>query len=1332
MTTNLPNIPTTPVLADPALKSWMNAVREIIEVFRGQRGNELDRVLTLGDISGQYRDLLGLYRSQNDIDFDYYISNQPSFSNPNGTIGTPTAVTNFEVVGGFSNIFLSWDLPAYVGHSHCKIYRSETNDYSTRLFIATAAGVIFADAVDVNKLATIEDPSIIYYYWITAVNILGVEGPVNKSAGTPGEAAVDPAYMLELISGQIKATDLYTDLRSRIDLIDTSGTGILDRIATIESEMDSLAEFTDKTYELNDIVIYESKIYICTQAITETPAPLPTDTDYWEKVGESSSLAGDVSANATAIGFLDTRVETNEGLVGAHAQALTTINTRLDDETTGITATASAISQMTTDISDNTGDISDNANILSGVAVTVNNESTGVNATAAALSELEAEITGGGGLIEASVTDAVEISKEYTEGWSAQGATSDLTLKTTGDVVAIGNTITKPTGGYSWGAGQAYSVESYVGSCRLSFRPTQTNKAYMIGLNNDNPPDDALTEVHYGSINYAWYPSSSGIANIYESQSSKGSYGTYTADSLFEIIYDGATVKYYLDGDLKRDRTAIPDLRLYVDSDIQAEGAVINSITFGPYHRPDAVTDTAIASAVTTLNTTIDTNKQGTDATATSLTTLTGRVGTAEGLISTNNTAIVESGGLIDLSASETLQASIDHTEGWSAEGATVNRSDAATNDVVTAAVEVEAGLRIEETGDLFAKYTVKVDDGDRVSGFGLASEPNEAGGQTSSFIVNSDYFGIDHPNNTEDEVIPFSVVDGKVYIQSALIENGTITSAKIGSGVFDEVYAQVANIATINASEIIVGATNQYVNDQSSLLPNHNFEMVDSDNAPLGLKHVYIPKASNGAGVYDTNLKALHLNNPYIISAFPAIKIDSNLTYKIELTAWAPVTSSGFYFRANELDGDLPENITHVGYNNSPTEGCVICTREILIFNNLQLTPTHQLLTAEYTPTSTARWVSFTIWRWEGSDQYVQRVVINLNLNPTTTLNANQQWNDVSGSGIPADDATNDADLRHTSDLTTINGGKIFAGSEITVGEGGKMVVGDKNIIIDSADVGGSQGRIIIAPDGGPDTNDYCEITDAKLTYNYYNGATHTQYNAIRRFEVVEGATSGQYTAIPGLWRVIPRVVASLASVGVYEVAYKEFSQSVRCYVEDIRLQSGKTTEYEAKPILELNIAGGVVPAATPVDKIANPNTTSAFNYYTAATVLQADLDISKITISVGVLVEYQRTDTWYHDGDVYYSTSHFPIPVTIYLQGLIGGSWASLANATQDATGVITHNMTGGSVSSITQYRVRVYKSSSDYCNTVHITTNSAMVTADDMVALSSGDVTLTAIGE
>lgn len=132
-----------------------------------------------------------------------------------------------------------------------------------------------------------------------------------------------------------------------------------------------------------------------------------------------------------------------------------------------------------------------------------------------------------------------------------------------------------------------------------------------------------------------------------------------------------------------------------------------------------------------------------------------------------------------------------------------------ATADDNTASIQTEADTRAEETGDLFAQYTVKIDLNGYVSGYGLASSVVD-GVPTSSFIVRADSFAVGTPGGTSPAPsTPFIVrttpttingesVPAGVYMREAFIADGTIDRAKIGNAAIDT--AKIANAAITDA----------------------------------------------------------------------------------------------------------------------------------------------------------------------------------------------------------------------------------------------------------------------------------------------------------------------------------------------------------------------------------------------------------------------------------------------------------------------------------------------------------------------------------------------------
>lgn len=142
-------------------------------------------------------------------------------------------------------------------------------------------------------------------------------------------------------------------------------------------------------------------------------------------------------------------------------------------------------------------------------------------------------------------------------------------------------------------------------------------------------------------------------------------------------------------------------------------------------------------------------------------------------------------------------------------------------NSTLTAAIQTEATTRANETGSLFAKYTIKVDLNGYVSGFGLASTSNN-GVPTSEFTVIADKFTFApvQTDNTANDGAPFFhrtvptringvVVPAGTYMKAAYIHDATITNAKIADLAVDN-----AKIANLSASKLTAGAVavGQYI----------------------------------------------------------------------------------------------------------------------------------------------------------------------------------------------------------------------------------------------------------------------------------------------------------------------------------------------------------------------------------------------------------------------------------------------------------------------------------------------------------------------------------------
>jgi hypothetical protein len=129
----------------------------------------------------------------------------------------------------------------------------------------------------------------------------------------------------------------------------------------------------------------------------------------------------------------------------------------------------------------------------------------------------------------------------------------------------------------SWTNSRVYSSEGYNEPCYVSFKANNTNKGFMIALNSD-----PSTGINYGNLDYAWYCTDTADSKIYESNVDRGTAGSYTTSSIFEIIYDGVNISYYRDGGIARTVVRSGSGPLYLDSSFYNLNAQIVNLSFGP------------------------------------------------------------------------------------------------------------------------------------------------------------------------------------------------------------------------------------------------------------------------------------------------------------------------------------------------------------------------------------------------------------------------------------------------------------------------------------------------------------------------------------------------------------------------------------------------------------------------------------------------------------------------------------------------------------------------------------------------------------------------------
>lgn len=315
-------------------------VRETLMTYLGKQGDPLDRGITIRDLVDSGFATLGNFRFGGG---SAPLLTGPSVAGPYvPDLTPPPTPTGFTASGAITNIVIECDDPTYSqGHGH----------RISRIYGATRAGSapqpVFADAVEITQFSGAvtsysTNPATEWHLWIKWESIDGVLS-VNPAGGTNGLVVTtgqDVAKLLEALTGELTAAQLYTDLSSRIDLIDAAASvpgSVNARVSAVQAQVNDIqntpAYSNTTTYAANDLVTYNGAIYQATQTTTGN---LPTNTTYWTKVGDYTSLGQVVAAHTT-------QIATVVSDLSAESTLRQTLSAQVNDATTGLPATRSTL-----------------------------------------------------------------------------------------------------------------------------------------------------------------------------------------------------------------------------------------------------------------------------------------------------------------------------------------------------------------------------------------------------------------------------------------------------------------------------------------------------------------------------------------------------------------------------------------------------------------------------------------------------------------------------------------------------------------------------------------------------------------------------------------------------------------------------------------------------------------------------------------------------------------------------------------------------------------------------------------------------------------------------
>lgn len=189
------SLPKTPIKGDAETRRFLEAVRQQVE-------SSTNNALTVNDLRSD----------------GFFAKNKIDVGATTTVAGSPTAPTNLAASGAFENILVTWDYVDYVGHSNTRIYRSLTNVFANAEVVANVEGRIYSDAVGSSKT---------YYYWVSNVNVDGIESATSQASGVLGATLANTQYLLNALTASIGNTQLNNALGTRITTSETNASTAL-------------------------------------------------------------------------------------------------------------------------------------------------------------------------------------------------------------------------------------------------------------------------------------------------------------------------------------------------------------------------------------------------------------------------------------------------------------------------------------------------------------------------------------------------------------------------------------------------------------------------------------------------------------------------------------------------------------------------------------------------------------------------------------------------------------------------------------------------------------------------------------------------------------------------------------------------------------------------------------------------------------------------------------------------------------------------------------------------------------------------------------------------
>lgn len=237
MTTFDPNTPETKVPAIPDtsdVQGALRALKELVEVREGVRGNKLDSAVTWRDLVRAQIAMLTIngqvIRGTGDTGLPFNPGPGGGGGDEEVDLTPPPQPTGLSALGALTSIILDWDVPAgYTNLAYTEVWRATDGLLANAVMVGTTSGYLYTDAVGPGSTT--------YTYWVRFVSKADVRG--QYSSGVNAQTSSDPTALLDLLTGQIGESQLNTELGERITTIGTLQDQMMLLSAGIGEQFDS-------------------------------------------------------------------------------------------------------------------------------------------------------------------------------------------------------------------------------------------------------------------------------------------------------------------------------------------------------------------------------------------------------------------------------------------------------------------------------------------------------------------------------------------------------------------------------------------------------------------------------------------------------------------------------------------------------------------------------------------------------------------------------------------------------------------------------------------------------------------------------------------------------------------------------------------------------------------------------------------------------------------------------------------------------------------------------------------------------------------------------------